>query len=278
MPSLLSDLTSAAREAWESRELLWQLTRRDVTIRYKQSVMGVAWALLLPGLIVLSGILIRLAMGTVSGHAVQLSELGGVASKSVPWAFFTGAIGFGTGSLLSNSTLITRIYFPREVLPASAVLAQAFDSGIGALALMVALPQLGATLSPALLWVPLLVLLLIAFTLAATLFLSCANLFFRDVKYLVQVLLTFGIFLTPVFFEPALFGPRIGRLIMLNPLSAILEGFRLSIIEGRSLAVAHPAELWQPAWLLYSALWSLLGLLLAIRYFRRSAAKFAEYA
>ena len=164
------------------------------------------------------------------------------------------------------------------MLPASAVLAQAFDSAVGALTLMVALPFLGARLSPALLWVPLLVALLLSFTLAATLFLSCANLFFRDVKYLVQVMLTFGVFLTPVFFEPAMFGPRIGRLLMLNPLSAILEGFRLSILQGSSLAVAHPAELWEPGWLLYSALWSLLGLLVAIRYFRRSAAKFAEYA
>src|SRR5216117_2403928 len=122
MPTWRSDLEGAARETWDARELLWQLTRRDINIRYKQSVMGVAWALLLPALIVGSGLLIRIAMATASGHPVESADLGGVASKSVPWAFFTGAIGFGTASLLSNSTLITRTYFPREVLPASAVL------------------------------------------------------------------------------------------------------------------------------------------------------------
>ena len=272
-----SPLRSAARETWNARELLWQLTRRDIVIRYKQSVMGIAWALLLPLLVVGSGVLVQLAIATVSGHPVQRGALGGVVSKSVPWAFFSGAIGFGTGSLLANSVLISRIYFPREVLPASAVLTQVFDSGIGALALLAALPFLGAVLSPALLWTPLLVVLLVTFTLAATLFLSCANLFFRDVKYLTQVLLTFGIFVTPVFFEPAMLGPRVGRLIMFNPLSPILEGFRLSIMQGHSLARPDGA-LWRPGWLLYSALWSVGGLWIALRYFRASTAKFAEYA
>lgn len=240
--------------------------------------MGIGWALLLPALVVLSGVVIRIAIATVSGQPIQLSMLGGVASKSVPWAFFTGALGFGTASLLSNSMLITRIYFPREVLPASAVLTQSVDSSIAAIAIGIALPFLGAQLSFALLWIPLLVLMLVTFTLAATLFLSCANLLFRDVKYLVQVALTFGIFVTPVFFEPALLGPRFGPLILLNPVAPILEGFRLTILEGRSLAVADAASLWHPGWLLYSAAWSLGGLLVAIRFFRRLAARFAEYA
>jgi len=274
----LSHLRSAARETWGARELLWQLTRRDIVIRYKQSIMGIGWALLLPALIVGSGILVRVAMATVSGQPVQLSSLGGVVSKSVPWAFFTGAVGFGTQSLLGNSVLIARIYFPREVLPTASVLTQAFDSGISIIALLAVLPFLGATLSPALLWTPLLGILLVVLTLAATLFLSCANLFFRDVKYLTQVLLTFGIFVTPVFFEPVMLGARLGRLIMLNPLAPILEGFRLSVIEGHSLAQPLEAQLWRPGWLLYSALWSFGGLLLAVRYFRRSTARFAEVA
>lgn len=274
----LSHFRGAIRETWDARELLWQLTRRDIVIRYKQSVMGLAWALLLPALIVGSGILVRVAIATVSGQPVQLASLGGVVSKSVPWAFFTGAVGFGTQSLLSNSTLISRIYFPREVLPTAAVLTQGFDSGISVLALLGVLPFLGATLSPALLWTPLLAVLLVLFTLATTLFLSCANLFFRDVKYLTQVFLTFGIFVTPVFFEPAMLGARLGRLLMLNPLAPILEGFRLSVIEGHSLAHPLAAQLWRPGWLAYSALWSLGGLLLAVRYFRRSTARFAEFA
>ncbi|MGQ0703913.1 MAG: ABC transporter permease [Gemmatimonadales bacterium] len=278
IPSIFRDFETGIRETWTARELLWQFTRRDLLIRYKQSIMGIGWALLMPGLVVLSGIVIRAAIATVSGEPIQMSMLGGVASKAVPWAFFTGALGFGTASLLSNSSLITRIYFPREVLPAAAVLTQAFDSSIAAVVVGVALPFLGAQLSWELLWIPLLILLLMTFTLAATLFLSCANLLFRDVKYLVQVFLTFGIFVTPVFFEPALLGPRFGPLVFLNPVAPILEGFRLTILKGHSLVLADPVSLWHPGWLLYSLGWSAGGLLVALRFFRRLGARFAEFA
>lgn len=284
--SLFGEIALALHEVWDSRELVQQLVLRDVRVRYSQAVMGFAWALFMPLMVVLSGTLVRVAMATVSGDALQPSVLGATAVKGVAWSFFVGALGTGTASLLSNSALITKLYFPREVLPLSAVLAQAVDTAIGAVALALLLPFMGLRITAALLWVPLLAVLLFLFTLVAALFTSCANLFFRDVKYIVQVVLTFGIFLTPVFFEPAMLGPIGGPLMMLNPVSPLIEGLRLTLIEGHNLlaplvvANARGVQVlsWTPWYLAYSALWALGGFVVSMRIFRRSAVLFAEYA
>jgi lipopolysaccharide transport system permease protein len=284
--SLFGEIAVAMRETWNSRELVQQLVLRDVRVRYQQAVMGFAWALFMPLMIVLSGTLVRIAMATASGSALQPSILGATAVKGIAWAFFAGALGTGTQSLLSNSALITKLYFPREVLPLSAVLSQAVDTAIGAAALVLLLPFLGLQLTAALLWVPVLAALLFVITVVFALFTSCANLFFRDVKYIVQVVLTFGIFLTPVFFEPAMFGPVGGPMMMLNPVSPIIEGFRLCVIEGHDLLAplivtnSHGARIlsWTPWYLVYSTVWALGGLVLSMRIFRRSAVLFAEYA
>src|SRR4029078_9948944 len=125
--------------------------------------------------------------------------------------------------------------FPREVLPLSATLAQTVDTLLGSVVVTLLIGFLCVRVSPALLWVPVLALLLYFFPAGVALFLSCANLFFRDVKYIVQVLLTFGIFFTPVLFEPAMLGPTLGTLAMLNPLAPLLEGLRLSVVAGHDL-------------------------------------------
>lgn len=284
--STVGELVLAAREVWESRELLMQLVMRDVRVRYSQAIMGLAWAILMPLVIVLSGTMIRIAMATVSGRPIVPAVIGATAIKGVVWAFFSGALGGATASLLSNKALFTKLYFPREVLPLSAVISQAFDSAIGAAALLVALPFLGLKLTAALLWLPVLTVLLVLLTTALGFFTSCANLFFRDVKYVVSVVLTFGIFLTPVFFEPAMLGPVGGRLLMLNPLSPVIEGMRLAVIDGHNLLEAlvvtnrrgQEVLSWTPWYLVYTAVWSLGGLLASLRVFRRSSVVFAEYA
>ena len=286
-PRWLVDLQEIGREYWQYRDLLYQLTLRDIRVRYKQTVMGFGWALLMPMLIVLSGLVVRYAMAYLSGTELEARAMMGVALKAIPWAFFVGAIGFANTSLITNINLVTKIYFPREVLPVSATLAQAFDSLVGAAALSLVLPFLGVPFSANLLWVPVLALLLFLFTAAAALFLSCANLFFRDVKYIVQVVLTFGIFFTPVFFEPAMFGAMGAKILMLNPLSPILEGIRLSVGEGHNLlqAMVQSANageqivvVWSPWYLAYSAAWAILGLLGSALLFHRLEFLFAEYA
>lgn len=284
--AVFGDLQQMCRELVRSRELLYQLTRRDITIRYKQAVMGFGWALFMPLLIVFSGIVVQLALATFSGRSLTAVALGGMAVKAVPWSFFVGAIGFATNSLVANMSLVTKVAFPRAVLPLSAVGAQCFDSGIAIAALVVLLPLLGAVqASWALLWVPVLLLLLIAFTTACALFLSCANLFYRDVKYLVQVLLTFGIFFTPVFFEPAMFGASGATIAMVNPMSPLLEGLRLSVTVGHNLlepmtqtmASGAVVMVWSPVYLVYVCLITLLGLPASALLFYRSQYAFAEY-
>lgn len=284
--SLPDELALAVREVWESRELLMQLVIRDIRVRYAQAAMGYLWALLIPLVVVLSGTLVRVAMATVSGRALVAAVIGATAVKAVVWSFFSGALSTTTASLLSNKPLFTKLYFPREVLPLSAVMAQMRDTGVGVVALLIALPFLGLKLSVALLWVPLLVVLLVVFTTAVGMLTSCANLFFRDVKYLVQLVLTFGLFLTPVFFEPAMLGPVGGRVLMLVPLSPIMEGLRLAVIQGHNLleplvvVTRTGVEMmtWTPWYLLYSAVWAFGGLVLSMRVFRRASVKFAEYA
>jgi lipopolysaccharide transport system permease protein len=284
-PGVLTDLREIVSDLWSRRDLLYQLARRDIRIRYKQAVMGFAWAIFMPLLVVLAGFLIRLAMATVSGSHLQGATVAGLAVKSLPWAFFVGSIGFAVNSLTGNRNLVSKVYFPREVLPLSAVGAQMFDTMIGTAGLLVLLPFLGVRPTLTMLWVPLLALILIMFTAAAGLFLSCANLFFRDVKYIVQVLLTFGIFFTPVLFEPAMIGPTGAQLVMLNPLAPLLEGVRLAVVQGHNLAeplmqlTKHgtTAVAWQPWYLLYSGAWALGGLIASAVMFHRLEFVFAEY-
>lgn len=276
-----SDLRQIVRDFAGSRDLLVQLTLRDIRIRYKQAVLGFAWALLIPVTIVLAGLVVRIAISYASGHPIEGSQLAGMAVKSVPWAFFVGCIGAATPTLIGNITLVTKIYFPREVLPVAACLAQTFDSAIGAAAVVLLLPFFGVTPSWQLLWVPVLLVLLWTFATAAGLFLSCANLFFRDVKYLVQVFLSFGIFFTPVLVDASMFGPRFAPLIMLNPVSPILEGLRLSVVEHHDLArtMLAPAGfvVWHPWYLMYSAVWAFGGLFASALFFHRAERRFAEF-
>ncbi|WP_284351603.1 ABC transporter permease [Roseisolibacter agri] len=283
-PEGATTVSVAVREIHEHRDLLLQLAQRDVRVRYKQAAMGFAWAILTPLLVIGAGTLLRLAVASMAGVQLDRSEVGSLALKAFPWAFFAGAIGFAVQSITGNLTLVTKVYFPRAVLPLGSVLAQLFDLAIGCLALVLLLPFLGAQLTPALLWAPLLLVLLVCLTAGVGVFLACANLFFRDVKYITQVMLTFGVFFTPVLFDATAFGARGVRPLMMNPLSPLFEGLRLSIMEGHNLlepltvlAKAGPVVAWEPWFLAYSAAWSIGGLLFALVLFQRTQFLFAEY-
>lgn len=239
----------------------------------------------MPIVVVLAGVVVRYAMSRLSGAALDLEGISGMAVKAVGWAYVVGSLQFSVGSLTGNMTLVSKVYFPREVLPLSATLAQTFDSAIGALVLFLVLPLLGLAYAPPILWALILAPLLFLFTAGLGLLLSCANLFFRDVKYIVQVLITFGIFFTPVFYEPAAFGDLGGTLMMLaNPLAPILEGLPLCVVSGHDLArplveVSGQATVqsWHIGYLLYAAVWTLALGLGGLAMFERLEHKFAEY-
>jgi ABC-type polysaccharide/polyol phosphate export permease len=143
------------------------------------------------------------------------------------------------------------------------------------------LPVFHVGVSVQLLWVPLLLLCLWTFAAACVLFLSCANLFFRDVKYLVQVFLTFGIFVTPVLMDASMFGPKGAPIIMLNPVAPMLEGLRLAIIEHHNLLTPYVVPergfvVWHPWHLAYALAWAVFGLVGSALLFHRSERRFAE--
>jgi lipopolysaccharide transport system permease protein len=253
-------------ELFQYRELLLMLAWRDISIRYKQAVMGFLWAILMPVLIVGSGAIVTLGLSTVSGKPVNKLDMLSVSIKAIPWAFFVGAIRFATASLVSNKELVTKIYFPRQVLPIATVLAQVFDFGVALVAVtaLLVIAQVGVSFQ--LLWVPLLLGILVLLTAGLAMLLSCANLFFRDVKYVVDVLLTYGIFFTPVFYTSATFG-KWGVLMQVNPVGPILEGLTATILYHR------PPDL---PWVLYSASVAVVISVVSWRIFRRAEPLFAE--
>jgi ABC-type polysaccharide/polyol phosphate export permease len=283
--SVARDLREIVRdELWAHRGLLYELIRRDIRVRYKQTALGFAWAVLMPMLIVMAGATVRYAMAYVGGRHLGVQDVAGIAIKAVPWAFFVGSMSFATVSLVSQANLVTKIYFPREVLPLASTLAQAFDASVGIVTLFVAFALLDIHYGIAVLWAPALALVALLLTAGLALFLSCANLFYRDVKYVVQVLLPFGIFFTPVFFEPEMFGPLGARLMMLNPLAPIMEGLRLSVVLGHNLVDTlvvpgrHGAVVaWSPWYLVYAAALAVLVFVSGLLVFHRAESKFAEY-
>jgi ABC-type polysaccharide/polyol phosphate export permease len=271
-------------ELWAYRGLAYELMRRDIRVRYKQTILGFAWAVLMPMLVVMAGATVRYAMAYIGGRHLGMQDLAGIAIKAVPWSFFVGSMGFASMSLVGQSNLVTKIFFPREVLPLAATMAQAFDASIGIAALFVAFTVLGIHYGVGALWVPVLALFIFLFTAGLALLVSCANLFFRDVKYVVQVLLTFGIFFTPVFFEPEMFGATGARLMMFNPLAPIMEGLRLSVVTHHNLFDAlvvhgrHGAVLaWSPWYLVYAMACALTAFVGGLVVFHRAESKFAEY-
>lgn len=279
--SVLGDLREFVGELIGHRELLMQLTRRDMRIRYKQAVMGIGWAIVMPLVVVLSGWVLRLAFSRLAGAPLDGSVMAGIAVKSVGWAFFIGALGFGTTSITSNLALVTKVYFPRAVLPLASVFTQIADGAIAAAALIVVLPLLGVGASAQVLWIVPLGAILLAVTTAVSLLFSCANVFFRDARHLVQLILSFGIFFTPVFFDASAFGGERTWLVMLNPLAPVLEGLRLAVVAGHDLAeplrLADGTLAWSPAFLAYAGLTSLLLLLASAVVFHRAESRFAEY-
>ena len=259
-------MRDALTELLKSRELLYMITWREIRIRYKQSVMGLLWAVLMPIIITGAGVMVRVVASKVSGRPVTGADIGGIGVKALPWAFFVSALKFGTISLTGNSSLVTKIKFPRLVFPLSAVLTSLFDLGIAIPVLLFLLPFAGAHWSVTLLWVPVLLLQMILFTAGLCVLFSAANLFFRDIKYLVEVMLTFAIFFTPVLYDASLAG-KYRWVLMLNPVAPILDGLNTVVVRSQ-----------QPdlAWLGYSMSVSMLLFWGGTVFFRRLEPRFAE--
>lgn len=211
------------------RDLLFMLTMRDIRVRYKQAAMGFLWAVFMPIVAVLAGVLIKKAMSVVSGRPMELEGIITISVKVLPWTFFVSALKFSVQTLVGNSSLVTKIYFPRAVLPLSAILACLFDFAIavGVLTILLTVFKLGVSVY--VLWLPLILFLLALFTTGLGVLLASANLFFRDIKYIVEVILMFGIFFTPVFYDASMFGEW-KNYILLNPVGSLLEAINAVVV------------------------------------------------
>lgn len=251
---------------WASRELLFMLVWRDISIRYKQSVMGFLWAILMPMLIVSAGALVRVGAAQLSGIPVKAEDISSVMVRAVVWAFIISSIRFGTNSLTGNTNLVSKIAFPKETFPIAATIASGMDFLVSLLALFTALLLIGWTPSWSIFWFVPLSLLAFSMTVGMAMFLSAANLFFRDVKYLVEIFLTYAIFFTPVLYEAKMMG-KWSDILMLNPFAPLLESFSMVVVEGHN-PNAGP--------LMYSVGVSLFVLIVGYRAFKRLESKFAE--
>jgi lipopolysaccharide transport system permease protein len=274
-----------ARELWDARDLVSQFVRRDLTVRYVQAFMGIAWAVLMPLLIVCAGLIFRVVVATMANVPIEQASIVSLAAKAIPWAFFSGGLLTATHSVIGNANLIGKVYFPRESLPIASVLAQCTDLTIGILVLGVLTPLLGVSLRWSALWAVVMLVLLIAFTTGCALLSSCANLFYRDVKYILQVVLNFGVFATPVFFEPEMMGRKGAAIMLALPLSPFIQGIDVAMVRGHSLLSPIVAttpkgqiEVWSPWMLLYAVALATVALSAGLVVFRRASGRFAEVA
>jgi lipopolysaccharide transport system permease protein len=217
------------RELWDYRELLYFLTWRDVKVRYKQAALGVAWAILQP-------LFTMIIFSVIFGSLVKVDSEGipyPVFSFAalLPWQFFSGALSRAGGSLVMNNNLLTKIYFPRLVIPLSAVGAGLVDFGISFVVLLGLMLVYGITPTWAVLTLPFFILLSAMAALAVGLWLSALNVQYRDVQYLIPFIVQVWMYASPVVYSAQVVPQGLGRIIYgINPMAGVIQGFRWALL------------------------------------------------
>jgi len=216
------------RDLWEYRELLYFLTWRDIKVRYKQTALGAAWAIIQPfmTMVVFSLFFGRLAGISSNGLPYPIFAY----CALLPWNYFAGALDRAGNSLVGSANLITKVYFPRVVIPLSAVLAGLLDFGIAFVVLVGMMLVYGIVPTIAILTLPLFLLLAMLTALGVGLWLSALNVQYRDVRYALPFLVQFWLFASPVAY-PASLVPEPWRVLYgLNPMAGVVEGFRWALL------------------------------------------------
>lgn len=219
-------------DLWQYRELLYFLIWRDVKVRYKQTLLGVAWALLQP---LLTMVIFTLLFG----------RLAGIKSDGIPypifayaglliWTFFANAITNSGNSLVSSSNLITKIYFPRMIIPGAAVGACLVDFVISFVILVPLMIYYGIRVSATLVMLPLLIALATLLAIGVGMWLSALNVKYRDIRYAIPFLTQLWMFASPVIYPASMIPEKWRWILMLNPLTGIIENFRIALFAGRS--------------------------------------------
>lgn len=253
------------RELWDYRELLYFFTWRDIKVRYKQTALGAAWAVIQPVFMMLV-------------FSLFFGRLGGIPSDGIPypiftycallpWQLFAHALAESSNSLVANERLITKVYFPRLCVPISAVLGGLVDFAIAFVILLGMMAYYGIAPTRAIVMLPGFILLAIATALGVGLWLSALNVRYRDVRYTLNFLIQFWLFATPVAYPSSIIPERWRPLYGLNPMAGVVEGFRWALLgkgdgPGAMLAV--------------SVVVVILILIGGLYYFRRMEAEFAD--
>lgn len=258
------------KELWRYRELMLLLTWRDILVRYKQTVIGILWALIRPVLTVTIFALVfgRFAKLDAGGPPYVLVVLAGM----LPWYFFASAISESSMSMINNSALLSKSYFPRLLLPLGAILATLVDFAISLCLLFVLLVWYHFPMSPRLLCLPLLTLAAMFAALGPGLLVTALNVRYRDFRYVVPFMVQIGLYISPVGFTSSLVAERLGSwgftLYCLNPMVGVIEGFRWCIgvaDQASVLAIAISGSV------------SLVLLVIGLKYFKSTEASFADY-
>lgn len=217
-----------ASELWRFRDVALQIAKRDVTVRYRQTFLGAAWAILQPvaTMVVFTLFFGRLAHIKSEGHPYALFSLSGL----VAWTFFANALMLGSDSLLANPLLVSRIYFPRIFIPAGVLAAGMLDLAIALVLLLVIVIATGYGPPLAVVALPLVVVILVAVALGVASMLAAVNVRYRDVKYVVPFVTQFWLFATPVAYPITLLPEPWRTISAINPMVGVVEGFRWAIL------------------------------------------------
>jgi lipopolysaccharide transport system permease protein len=254
------------RDLWQYRELFYFLSWRDILVRYKQTAIGIAWGILRPLLTMIVFTIIFGYLAKLPSEGVPYPIL--VFTAMLPWQFFSNSLTESSNSFITNANMLTKVYFPRLIVPASAVIVNLVDFFIsfailgGLMAWYRFIPDWRIITLPAFLF-----LAFIA-SMGFGLWLATLNVKYRDFRYVVPFLVQFGLYVSPVGFSSSVVPGKWRLLYSLNPMVGVIDGFRWAILGGNS-------HIYWPGFLLSSTL-AVLTFLLAVRYFRNAEKKFAD--
>jgi len=253
-------------ELWRFRELFGFLTWRDILIRYKQTVIGIAWALIRPLMTmvvftVIFGRLAKLPSGGVPYPILTFAAL-------LPWQFFANSLTESSNSIVTSSSMISKIYFPRLIIPFAAVLSGVVEFLISCLILACLLIWYQVQITIAILWLPVFLLLALLCALGIGLWFSALNVEYRDVRYIVPFLVQFGLYVSPVGFSSAIVPAKWRLLYSLNPMVGVIDGFRWALLGMKN-------TLYMPG-LFLSVIMVFILFVTGILYFKRMERSFAD--